>query len=368
MDATRRVCVVALFLAPTPLAAEDQATASLSVYADDDQATVSSPRASAHLDLSERVAVRAGYDADVITAATVDVRTSATPRAFEDTRHAGALGADLKLDRSTELGVSARGSTENDYDLVGGSLLVSRDFLDRTLTLTADYGIEYSLVGRTGDPTFAESLWGQRASAGATVVLDRRTVASLSYTLGVLAGYQASPYRFVPIYSADPSAQGRPVFVPERLPSVRERHAVALEVRRALDRELFVAGRLTGYVDGWGMTAGTLQTELERELLSGRLAVRAHGRGYVQGAARFHEERYETLPEAPRNASADRELGRMWSLMGGASIDTRVARGRRSGELWLRAGVDLLRFEYLDFAALDGRTAWLFALGATGRM
>jgi hypothetical protein len=190
----------------------------------------------------------------------------------------------------------------------------------------------------------------------------------VSYTLGVLAGYQASPYRFVPIYAADRAAQGRPVFVPERLPSVRERHAVALEVRRALGGRLFLAGRLTGYLDGWGMTAGTLQTELERELLSGRAALRAHARGYAQGAARFHEERYETLPEAPLHASADRELGRMWSLMGGASFDTRVARGRRSGELWLRAGIDLMRFEYPDFAALEGRTAWLFALGATGRM
>jgi hypothetical protein len=355
-------------LAPALAFADDEANASLYVYADDDETTIVSPRARAEVDLGERASVTASYDADVITAASVDVRTSATPRAFTDLRHGGTLASSVLLDRLTKVGASARGSIENDFDLIGGTLTASRELPARTVTLEASWGLERAWVGRTGDPTFDESLTAHRASGGVTVVLDPRTVLSASYALGISTGFQASPYRFVPIWGAHEGAQGRPSgFVPERLPAVRDRHAVAVELRRVLVQDLFLGVRATGYADGWGIEAATLLLESERTFARDALALRVRARGYAQTAARFHEERYDTWPRVPDVVSADRELGAMTSLLGGLGVRLRLIEGS-AGTLSARVSADAMWFHYLDFAALHDRSALLLSAGLEGSL
>jgi len=347
-------------------AADDEVTGNLYVYADDDETTIVSPRARAEVDLGERANVTATYDADLITSASVDVRTSATPRAFTDVRHGGSVGSTVSLDRLTKVGASVRGSTENDYDVLGGTLRGSRELDERRVTLEVSWGLEHAWVGRSNDPTFADKLVAQRASGGVSIVLDRWTVLSASYALGISSGFQASPYRFVPIAPPGGSGQGQPSgWVPERLPTVRDRHALAVELRRVLAPDLFLGARATGYADGWGIEAATLHVETERTFGRQTFALRVRARGYAQSAARFHEERYETWPAVPDVVSGDRELGAMTSLFGGLGGRLRLSEGRL-GSLWARASADVVWFHYFDFEALDNRRALLLSAGLEG--
>lgn len=370
MAATRARAVVvaaALALAPAAAQADDEATGGVTVYADDDETTIVSPRARVTADLGERVSATASYDADVITTASVDVRTGATPRGFTDIRHGGTVGGTVALDRRTKVGATLRGSTENDFDLLGATATLSHELRDRTWTLTGAYGLERSWIGRSNDETFAEDAWSQRASAAATVVLDARTVLSASYSLGVATGFLASPYRFVPLWSSL-DAQGRPAAsVPERLPSVRDRHALGVELRRALPDDWFLGGRLTAYLDGWGIGAGTLNLEATRAFAHDALTLRVRGRGYAQSAARFHRERYATWPEVPDVVSGDRELGAMTSVMVGLGAHLRLTPVGPAG-LWAHVGADAMWFHYFDFAPLEDRDAILLSAGLEGRL
>lgn len=364
-----RVALTAVLgLMPGLAFADDEATASLYVYVDDDETTILSPRARAEVDLGESANVTASYDADAITSASVDVRTSATPRAFTDLRHGATLASSVSLDRLTKVGASLRGSVENDFDLIGGAVTASRELPERTVTIEASWGLEHAWIGRTGDPTFADRLVSHRASGGVTFVLDPRTILSASYALGISTGFAASPYRYVPIWSPHEAAQGRPSgSVPERLPTVRDRHALAVELRRVLVEDLFFGARLTGYADGWGVEAGTLVLETERTFLREAVALRVRARGYAQTAARFHQERYRTWPDVPDVVSADRELGSMTSLLGGVGAGVRLLQGA-AGTLSARVAADAMWFHYFDFAALHDRSALLLSAGLEGSL
>ena len=103
------LALVAILVAPAR--AQDHATAAIFVHADDDQLTVVHPSASARATV-DRTAITARYDADVITSATIDVRTSASVRPFEETRHGLGLEGETSLSRA----VAARAALAPEQD------------------------------------------------------------------------------------------------------------------------------------------------------------------------------------------------------------------------------------------------------------
>ena len=209
MQLTRRGPVASLVLALSAVALavraeppKPEVSGAISYYADDDDVTVVSPAASATVPLGDHVAVDVAATVDVLSAASIDVVSQATATAVSEERYEGALGVTTTpFTGAPELELSLRGigSTENDFDVltvVGGARY---EAFERTTTFLLSYGAGFADVGHGNDATFSRGRQTHSVIAGVTQVVDKRTVADLIVDASYVHGYQASPYRFVPI-------------------------------------------------------------------------------------------------------------------------------------------------------------------------
>ena len=109
MGATRcpelATLIFASLLAATARA-DDRAAAGVFVHTDDDGLTVIHPIASTRVEVADDTHVGVGWEADVISAATIDVRTSASPRGFEETRHGLSANVDHAIRPTLSVGAS----------------------------------------------------------------------------------------------------------------------------------------------------------------------------------------------------------------------------------------------------------------------
>src|SRR5262245_13429087 len=111
----------------------------VAVYKDNDGLTVVTPIISVTQTIRDTTTVEAEYDVDTLTAAAVDVRTSATPK-FSEVRHGAALSVTQHV-RSwdTDLTGSLEVSREADYASATFSAGFSSDFLEKNVTLGGGY-------------------------------------------------------------------------------------------------------------------------------------------------------------------------------------------------------------------------------------
>jgi len=87
---------------------------------------------------------------------------------------------------------------------------------------------------------------------------------------------------------------------------------------------------------------------------TGALSLEARGHG--QTAVAFYRRRYETLPEAPGLRTAEKELGPLWSALGGLHLDL-TPRVQWAERLRVGLGAEVLHLRYLDHPFLTQRTA-----------
>jgi hypothetical protein len=89
-----------------------------------------------------------------------------------------------------------------------------------------------------------------------------------------------------------------------------------------------------------------------------QLVLSLEGRGYFQRRASFYRRRYETFPRIPEHRTADKELGPMWTALGGVDLEWSPAVTFVSA-LRFGIGFDLYHMRYLDHPALSRRTAMI---------
>lgn len=344
---------------------DGKAAAFVSVYQDDDHVSVISPQLVASTEIDDRVEVEAGWEADIISAASVDIVTAASPRGFEEVRHGLIAGASFRPEPEVGFGIRYLPSWEPDFDSHAVAARTVHEWLERRVEQRLELRASFDRVGRAGEPT---ETWRKQTSVSAAasvgVIVDRWTVAQLAYEVASVDGFQASPYRFVPV-SWEPTAIV--VRVPERTPEHRARHAIGPSVRRALARDWFASAGYRFYADDWGIVSHTGELELQHELVRDRLVLGANARVYWQSSASFHRKRYVTpTGEVPRFRSADKMLSRSWSLLAGARSE--LGFGRAGPFEVLRATLSLAVYEqrFEEFAPLEARTAVIASLGASG--
>jgi hypothetical protein len=315
----------------------------IQVYADSDHTTVVSPVVSARADVTNDTTVNASYLVDAVSSASVDLVSQASPRTMHDTRHEVSLGASHVWELLTLAGGYSF-SRENDYlsHTVGGSL--SREFDAKNTTLSLGYGISINTVGRSGDENFARDMRAQHLSATWTQLVSPRLVTQVVYELGYSSGYQASPYRFVPVRMDVNSA---PQFwVPETDPDTRLRHSLVLGANRAVGEASSLQADYRFYIDDWGINAHTVGARYFVHLTK-NLELRFRERFYIQTGASFYQKVYTT---AMTYMAYDRELSALWSNTVGAKLMYAFT-DRLSAEL----KADVFYYYYQDFAPLLDR-------------
>lgn len=345
-----------------------EAGASISFYADDDSVTVISPAASTTVPLTDTVAVDAAATLDVVSAASIDVVSQATPYAMSERRVEGAVGVTAAPFASVpelELSLRGIGSTENDYDALTLAAGARYEAFERNTTFLLSYGLGLDDVGRRNDPTFSRSRNTHHVTGTVTQVLDARTVADLVVDTSYVDGYQASPYRFVPIYDA--SGQ-RAYSLPERTPDGRWMGSALVRLRHAFgdSSEVYVHADYRFYLDDWGVLSHTVSVRGVLPLADERLSLSAAVRGYFQRGADFYERRYRDDGRgAPALRTRDRILGGMQTLSAEVSVLGALGGLPRDPDLRLFASASLLRFTWLDYELQAGRWAMILTLGAS---
>ncbi len=306
--------LVATLLGPGSALADDRVSLGGVYFTDTDDLTVVQPAVSANVQVSEDVHVSGGYEADVISAATVDIRTSASVRPFEETRHGGRAGVDVALARLTTLSAGYALSRSPDYLSNALSLRLQHEDESRRHTFSLEVAGAYDSVGRVGDQGPTGDAGTLSAGARWGIVISPSLVVDLGASLEHRRGYLESPYRFVRIRGG-----GSQVWVPEEIPDERWRAAGQLGLRWAIADPLYVRASYRLHGDSWGIFGHTVD-------VSGHLApapgwlISLSGRTLIQRGASFYSGNYATLPDLPRFRTRDRTLSPHWVLSSRASV------------------------------------------------
>lgn len=338
--------VAALVVASSPARADDSFTAKTQVYTDSDHTTVVSPLAAISRDAWKGGTLSASYVADVVSSASVDVISNATSH-MTDFRSEITAGVSQKLHLTT-LTADYVYSVENDYQSHNADLGIAQDLFEKNTTLSLGWTFSDNGVGRTGDQLFHRNLLVTGVSGAWTQVLDKKTIAQLSYSFSYNDGYQASPYRFVRIETNDLSHIA--FKVPETEPNERFRHAAVAALNRYLFNDSALGMDYRFYSDNWGIISHTVQVRWFVAIRD--VTLRLRERFYYQQGANFYREHYTAADFQPY-MTADRELSTFWSNVVGAKLSWRLPWVHRALEL--EAKVDYFHFGYSDFQFLKTR-------------
>lgn len=268
---------------------------------------------------------------------------------------------------------SANFSTEYDYQSMGVTATLARDFNNRNTTLSA--GASYSLdtidpvggtpVGLTSMPTFPAVKETQGSSedktvtevlVGITQVLSRRTLMQLNFTYGLDDGYLTDPYKLLSIVDGAGDVSG---YRFEKRPDERTRQVVFWRTLHQFSEDVLdVSYRY--YWDDWGVSSHTLDTRYRYELGGGHY-LQPHLRLYQQNGADFY---HFTLAEGPipAYASADYRLGDMTTTTFGLKYGLAVSEDKEYSMRveYMNQSDDNGRFEDVDAIIVQASYSFLF--------
>jgi hypothetical protein len=191
-------------------------------------------------------------------------------------------------------------------------------------------------------------------AASWTQLFSPRTIAQITYEVSRAGGYQASPYRFVPVRTSPDAAPD--FWVPETDPDLRWRHAVVIGANQAVGSASSLQGDYRIYRDTWGITSHTFGARYFARLTKS-LELRFRERFYVQDAASFYRSTYMS---AAQYMTFDRELSPLWSETLGAKLSLGFT-SHIEGELKL----DTFYYRYSDFRPLSSRTGANVGIGVS---
>jgi Protein of unknown function (DUF3570) len=332
-----------LLALPAPARAQTQFISKVQVYVDNDRTEVVSPLVHAQSDLTPTWNVSAGYVADIVTSASVDIVSQASKSTIHDVRHQGSFGLTKTLEDWT-LHAGYIYSTENDYASHNVAAGAERRLFENDTTLALGGALSLNNVGRAGDLSFHRKLGVGELSATVTQVLTSRLVGQLGYTFGLAQGYQASPYRFVPIRD---SMGELLAWVAETDPDQRLRHAAVGGINYLFARDAALQADYRFYYDTWSIMSHTVSVRLLFQL-SRAIELRLRNRFYVQNAASFYASTYTDFEQY---MTFDRELSPFWSDLVGGKLSWKI-----TPAVELEGKVDVFYFAYSDFPLLPSRT------------
>ena len=323
---------------------DTQGDTGFALFVDSMDTTIWTPYANLSATVLGNVELDVAWAADVITSASVDVITAATS-SMTETRHSlTASGRSESVLADLDLTGSYTYSFERDYTSHAGVVGLSRGFLQDNTEISINYGVSVNRAGVVGEPMKQwRDLTVHSLETTWTQVLNRRTVFALVGSSFVASGYQANPYRRVPILMGRDLRSAS--WVSERVPDRRLRFGLTPQVRRALGDSWLVSASYRFYFDDWGIMSHTANLDGMWNI-SPKLALRLHHRSSWQGNADFYQERYT---QALEYRTRDRRLSRHISGVLGTTLLWEIQDVPALGTLDLHLGVDALAWRYNEF-------------------
>lgn len=314
---------------------------------------VITPRANLRIDPIEELSIKASWEADIVSGASVavvdapssevDAITSATQ--LEDFRNVFTGGLDLRSSVGA-LRASYTYGFENDYRSHSFTVGARTDLFERNTTFDLSYARGFDQLCDRFQPSDQEPVTRQRLDTSegcfsdplsrTTHDIDLQTfqgswtqawapvfVTQVTVTGQLVDGFQSNPYRAV--WLGRSAAQ-------EHHPESRFRYAGSLAGRlwlEPLSGALSLSGRV--YRDNWDVRSVTAEVGYEQSI-DGAVRLRVRGRYYRQGAAAFYSDDYSLMPRG-QYFTGDRELGDMETFLVGAQLTWTLTAGTEGASL-----------------------------------
>jgi hypothetical protein len=202
--------------------------------------------------VGKNVSVVGNYYVDMISSASIDVITTASP--YTEERTQWSLGMDY-LTGNTTMRLNYTTSEESDFDAETFAFSVSQDMFGDLTTLTLSYALGDDLVRKSDDPTFERPLDRQIYGVGLTQILKRNLIAALNFETITEEGYLNNPYRSVRYF--DPTSELGYRFEGEVYPNTRTSNALGLRARYFLPYRAAVEGEYRFFTDTWDIVGHT---------------------------------------------------------------------------------------------------------------
>jgi hypothetical protein len=253
-------------------------------YYDGGGVTIDGPSLLVRKKFAEKYAVSASYYMDMVSSASIDVITTASPYSEERTQY--GVGFEYLRGKVT-YAASFSNSTENDYTADTASFSIAQDMFGDLTTVALLFSIGKDDVTRRGDPVFADEIDRRIYGVDVSQVATKNLVLGFSFETIAEEGFLNNPYRQVRY--VDPDAALGYSYEFERYPRTRTGNAFALRARWYLPYRAALQGDYRFYNDTWDIRSHTAEVSYTHPL-DERLTFDVHYRYYMQDAAEFYSD------------------------------------------------------------------------------
>jgi hypothetical protein len=349
--ACRLACVLVAggLIIPAPALAgvlpEDRVDAMFHYY-DGGGVTIDGPSLLIRKKFAEKYAVNASYYVDMVSSASIDVITRASPYSEKRTQY--GFGAEYLRGKVT-YAASFSNSKENDYNADTTSFSISQDMFGDLTTVSLSFSRGRDDVMSRSDSSLHDQVDRRIYGIDISQIASRKLVLGFSFETVSEEGYLNNPYRAVRY--RDSNARGYE-YQPERYPRTRTGNALALRARYFLPYRAALQGDYRWYNDTWGITSNTFELAYTHPIRD-RLIFDVHLRYYMQNAADFYSDLFE-YRDFQNFLARDKELATMDSLtLGfGVAYELRVPGIRFLDKTTVNLKYDRMQFNYDDFRDL----------------
>jgi len=335
--------------------------------------TINGPSMLVRKSIGEHVSVAANYYIDMVSSASIDVQTSASP--YDDERTQSSLSMDFLHGKST-YSIGYVNSDESDYKAKTMFASVSHDMFGDLTTISFAFKSGQNEVFRNvkiddvkqNDPAFNEGLGkadmdSKSYSVSVSQIVTKNMVLSGQYEVITDEGWLNSPYRSVRFFIGT-DAQGSQ---PEKYPNTRSSNAASIRAKYFLPWRAAVDGMYRFYTDTWGVIGHTAELgyvhPLDKPIWGGNWIFEGRLHYYTQTKADFYQDIFPRADFANFMAR-DKELAtyNAYTLGVNATYEFKIERFP-----WLTKGQLNLRYDHMTVNYDDFRDA-RFSLGSFGTL
>ncbi|MEO8018409.1 MAG: DUF3570 domain-containing protein [Pseudomonadota bacterium] len=323
--------------------------------------TINGPSVLVRKSIGEHVSVSANHYIDMVSSASIDVQTSASP--YDDERTQSSLSVDFLHGKST-YSAGYVNSDESDYKAKTWFANVSHDMFGDLTTIGFGFKSGQNEVFRNvkiddvkvNDPTFAETMESKSFNVSVSQIITKNLILAGQYEVITDEGFLRSPYRSVRFFT-DPLNQALEA---EKYPNTRSSNAASVRAKYFLPYRAAVDVMYRFYTDTWGVLGhtgelGYVHPWKDKWIFETRV------RYYTQTKADFYADIFPRSNFANFEAR-DKELGTYTAITAGlgATYEFKINRFP-----WLAKGQLNLRYDYMTVAYDDFRDA-TFSIGKFG--
>jgi hypothetical protein len=328
--------------------------------------TIQGPSMLVRKSIGEHVSVSANYLVDMVSSASIDVQTSASP--YEDERIQYSLAADFLHGKST-YSMGYVKSDESDYISNTWFANISHDMFGDLTTVSFGYSVGDNEVFRNvkidgvkvNDPTFADEMRSQNFSLSVSQIITKNLILQGQFEVITNEGFLRSPYRLVRVFT-DPLNQAQEF---ERYPNTRSSNAASLRAKYFLPWRAAVDTMYRFYTDTWGVLGHTGEVgyvhPLDKPHWGGNWSFEGRLRYYNQEQADFYSDIFPRS-DFQNFMARDKELSTYNAFTVGvqATYEFKIDRLR-----WLEKTSLNLRFDHMMVTYDNFRDA-TYSLGRFG--